>query len=58
MDKFSYASYALGVYSTLLINCIVLLIQSIHSQKQYTKRMKEIDTKYKKDIENINKKEV
>ena len=60
--NFDYPSFMLGVYGTLLINCLVMLIQMIVSNKKYKKCMKQIDEDHKKRMKEIddkyNKKDV
>lgn len=58
MKHFDYLSFMLGVYTYMLIYSIVLLIQWSKQNKDFKKRIKEIDDKYNKEIEDIKKKEV
>lgn len=56
MNVFDYPSFMIGVYGTLLIHCCIYLIQMVVSNRNYKKRMKQIDEDHKRRMKEIDDK--
>jgi len=41
MEKFHFGNYFLGVYCMLLVNMVIMLIQTIKSNRRFSKELKE-----------------